>query len=117
MAIKVYRVEHRNGGFGPYVVGGLQSETGYVWHSAEKGRPSPWVDNIKSGEFTEHHICGFVTKRQLRRWFLRFRNWLTEKGYVVAVYTVQPENVVVGKRQCVFIPSTEKTVYTIQEML
>lgn len=113
----VYRVEHMVSGAGPYVDGGLQTETNYDLHTSTRGRPSPWVDGIKTEEFTEQHICGFTTKRALRRWFYRFRHWLKQKGYGIAIYMVDSENIVVVNHQCVFIPSNEKSVYTIEEML
>ena len=54
-------------------------------------------------------ITGSLAKKSLKAWFLEFRDWLKDNGFVLVIYSVPKENVIRGEFQCAFIPSHEKT--------
>ena len=112
----VYRVEHKDGGHGPYLkpesdewdeerwftvhdeVEGLHSA-----HERSKAHPGPRQDGLEYDR-TEDHVHGFDSRKLLDKWFKGFKRKLHAAGYVVRVYEAPEDSWYPGDsgRQCIF---------------
>ena len=102
----VFRVEDSEG-YGPYQGAQAQKcswydEMGYCHRS----HPMPVEDGIQF-DFRRHESCrhGFSSMEKLEAWF---GDWLFEvlaSGFRIALYHVEPNDVLHGKKQVVFYPS------------
>lgn len=99
--VRVYRVERRADGLGPYRGGFGYDEI----HETESfgplpQHPMPWDDGI--GEVGKRAFA-FATMTDLYRWFEdAARRRLAAAGYVIAVYHAARDTVTRGRCQCVF---------------
>lgn len=113
----VYRVEHEEGRFGPYVLPPFA-----LWGQQEAIRqstmarlngvahPSPWEDGL--GEMSEEEYSCFLTTGALQAWFGVELAQLARCGFVVCAYEVRPEFVRRGFTQAVFVRAQAERVET-----
>lgn len=93
--MKVYRVEHTITGKGPYR---------QRWPGADKIEIAHWLTEDTHprppwGYRNKKYTWGFVSMRDLFRWFGGWLPLLLTDGFTVRVYDVEPENVIVLDRQ------------------
>lgn len=99
--IKVYRVEHKETGEGPYRAwDNTQPELAMCYAHAELGHPPPTHDGIETMERTDY--CGFASREALDKWFHGWKTKLHKWGYHITVYDVPLELVKFGRTQVVF---------------
>jgi hypothetical protein len=114
---KCWRIEDVNGK-GPYAAYDLS------WtirdHNYCIGKPGPREDGaalrtVMDGPSYHKHIFGFRSPITLRNWFdsPKENRQLHKAGFVVAEY--EPEVVVVGRKQCAFIPKRRIRTHSISE--
>lgn len=114
--IKVYRVEDRDQN-GPYREADLKYMVDVrAYNRLQFRRPvphhplEPWSKGHRRGHKShDHHVCGFTSMKQLRRWFTkRDLAMLEQHGFKVNTYLVHPRYVKTGERQCTFYPGAAK---------
>lgn len=105
--MRIYRIEHRVTGVGPYHEAPSWQEEA---HCAASGRPT--IDQETSHvELQPGHVFGFVSRADLERWFTRTeRARLRAAGYVRAVYEGATAAVGRDSGQCTFVRDNAKLV-------
>lgn len=107
--MKVYRVEHRKTGEGPY----QNIDDFFKWrnvdHTYDNGRPNPFncggelEKEMRLGEVENVYSFGFHKKKLYDRWFTGVeRKRLAKLGYCLAIYEVDRKNVLLSTTQCAF---------------
>ena len=118
--IIVYRVEHPATGMGPWHSHHYAAESGLSIEAEEELRtvadhctnavekniynglkhPSIWCDfgraQVQAFERNQM-VCGTKTLRRLRSWFADVAEVLFDAGFTIKVYTIDQEQVLVGK--------------------
>lgn len=122
----VYRVEHEQGGYGPYLrlerniwseeedfdvhydVEGLHDA-----HERSDAHPGPRSDGL-SWERTHHHVFGFDKRELADTWFKGFKRKLHAAGFVVRVYEAPEDTTFTGEsgKQCIFVKQDARLVDT-----
>lgn len=107
----VFRVEHKQTGIGPY-----HNETSSLSemrqaHSDEE-HPS-WRSDLRLVD--ANYYAGFSNPNELIYWFWGFFSDLTNQGFHVAIYEVNPENVEIGlsEKQLAFKDGVFVNAYSI----
>ena len=108
----MYRVEHSTTHLGPYRLyhrDDLRTQELCHAHSASPYHPTmhqDFYDYVDGDDYVKLHkySFGFVSIKDLNRWFNNFQEILAKKGYVIKIYRVKYENVVYGRsgRQIMF---------------
>lgn len=102
---RVFRVEHKERGEGPYNGPYVAGGCGY----AVGTHPTPKEDGIPYIRPNEH--CAFGSPAQMRRWFtVANRKALHSVGYQLAVYAVPDLFVRRGRKQVVFNKEAAKRI-------
>lgn len=98
--MKVYRIEHKTRGVGPYN-GGASMNMEYFGSR----HPSPSMDGIYAASYD--FFFGFATMRQMFQWFSwkDVFKWRRE-GFRVYKYTLGCQNVQVGGHQVAFVKAS-----------
>lgn len=124
----VYRVEHKEHGYGPYpkFVPDMEDEDGggYAdmhWeieglhdaHEESTAHPGPRQDGL-SGYRTYDHFHGFDSRELADKWFKGFKRKLSAAGFVVNVYEAPAESTITSRsgKQTIFLKSEAKIVDT-----
>ena len=109
----VYRIEHKELGWGVYLAGGYPFEAGYS-EVAER-HPVPYDDSllVQNGpkddcgdlHIKPEHFFGFSSKEQLRSWLYEdvFLINLHDKGFVLKLFIVPSEHFFLGHTQVIFV--------------
>ena len=110
---KIYRIEHKDDGFGPYhnASNGLFTAktrpgifdiyNGRLVHQGKK-HPSLIEDEGIQRMPEEDEVCGFASKRDIINWFTPFEiRGLIKLGYRIKIY--YPSKVVYGRKQYLFV--------------
>lgn len=115
----VWRVEHRDGGHGPYRPEPLSdSLVKFVdklceKHDSDPERITPFHDPVlRYVPYDIGLVFGFRTLRELKWWFEGFHEDLKAHGYVVRRYSVRKEFVTVGTRQLTFFKDEAELIDT-----
>lgn len=102
--LMVYRVEHKITGKGPYRTPFSEEDVPKWAEMCQAhqcgGHSSPLLDGIET--FNTADFCGFVSRKQLDKWFHGWKRWLTLWGYHIAVYEVPFDRVKFGRTQVAF---------------
>ena len=104
----IYRIEHATNNHGPYIPTYRADDVCFELSSdlrrKHNGHPKhPGCRQEFMGRFREkEHFCGFGSIDALKRWFHGFLKKLSEAGYVIKIYDIDPSKVLVGKYQVVF---------------
>lgn len=113
---RVYRVEHKDTGDGPYNSGDSSHYTInglHPTHSNSDDHPGVQVDvwEFVSGV----HYCGFSTLDQAHEWFKGFKQKLRRHGYVINVYEAPATGLYLGisGKQLVFLRDDSVKVDTL----
>lgn len=125
----VYRVEHKEQGYGPYLKpeedeneeNGWSAYSETHWeveglhdaHENSDDHPGPRMDGL-SWDRTDYHVFGFISRKSLDEWFKGFEHKLHAAGFVVNVYEASELTTHVGgsERQCIFVKHDSKLVDT-----
>jgi hypothetical protein len=104
----VYRIEKN--GLGPYR-SRLENKNSdklvnKLWSHLGSSHPTCVVE-IPSFN-SEKHICGFSCVTKLKKWFHGSRAELRRNGYLMALYEVDPQEVLHGNLQVVFPKFSQK---------
>lgn len=114
----VYRVEHREHGYGPYIDNDMDTHHPidglHDAHQRSNVHPGPRGDSDLSWDFVGGtHRFGFASRKQLDKWFKGFKRKLHEAGFVIRVFEAPDETTVIGERQAIFIKEEAKLVATL----
>ena len=133
--MKLYRIEHKLDGLGPYQSGrvpgmgkahfnmdhpspqidpapidGIQRQT---MTYAEGGSTHPkYVDEYMALGIDYTEVCGLRTADDVKEWFAGYGQTLEDKGFVVAEYKAPKDAVRVGTKQLVFKKGRAKLIAT-----
>jgi hypothetical protein len=113
--MRIYRVEHSVTGKGPYVdhqddVLGLHAA-----HEGSKSHPGPWEEGEDFGwQRYSWHKFGFPSRAKCDEWFENFDLRLRTAGYVVKVYEVGSDDVILSPsgKQVMFVHKNAEVVDT-----
>lgn len=117
----VYRVEHADG-LGPYQYWGRGEDMDFVKSVAQlhhdfvndhlaRGRlKHPDASRDCKGFTDGFHFCGFKAVEDLQRWFRGFIERLHSLGFVLGVYEILDQRVIVGEYQVGFPKREAKLV-------
>lgn len=122
----VYRVEHAEGGYGPYLKQeadedlSLYTETHYEVaglhdaHRASVEHPPPGMDGLM-WDITDEHVHGVDSLELLDTWFEGFHKELDKAGFVIRVYKAPKATTFTGEsgKQTIFIKADSKVVDTL----
>ena len=109
----VYRIEHKESGWGIYRGGAYPFEAGY--NDIAERHPVPYDDSllVQNGpkdawgdlDIKPKHFFGFSSKEQLRSWLYEdvFLINLHDKGFVLKIFVVPSEHFFLGHTQVIFV--------------
>jgi hypothetical protein len=93
----VYRIEHKEYGWGPYKDGSLGKKL-CDSHFNEDKHPCFAEDGItRNPDFSGRHVAGFDSEEKVVAWFEGYGKHLKRNGYKIAVYNVDDADVIFGK--------------------
>lgn len=120
--MKVYHVEHKETGEGPYHEDWAYRQDLTMAHTDVEHHPTPqdliqlnspddFILNLAMNgllnAFTEWHAkCGFQKIEQAFEWFDGWIHKLNDAGFVIATYTVDPDRILVTDLQVLFVSDT-----------
>lgn len=85
--MKVYRVEHKDSGLGPY-----QDQSGTeVTNDILDNHYYP--KHPRAMIFNKDFVCGFESRELLAKWFKGYIRKLKQQGFEFATYEVSPQHV------------------------
>lgn len=99
--MKVYRIEHKDKGLGPYWASSLDTR----YYLSEKC-PGPDQDDMETYRMTYMHYFGFAKMKHMFTWFRArdvFR--MRKKGFRVYRYKIADKHVILGGKQLAFVRS------------
>lgn len=107
---KVYRVEHSESKQGPYTSINqdlCDRHNKYTTSHPTAGRLSIRIQQHYSKDFClpcgfSDVLCGFDSMSNLGNWFRGFRGNLKSRGFIIAVYTLDPIYTATDGRQVIF---------------
>lgn len=102
--VPVYRVDERLAKHrGPFVYGKENlTRLALLLECADPSDMASAQDDI-AGFVMGHHVCGFLCEDDIYRIFdTTMRQWLHEEDYVLSVYDVPKDKVLLGREQCAF---------------
>ena len=100
--MKVYRVETREGQYGPFYEAVRGVDTGMPTPHNDFGIPLSFV-------LRKEHFFGCGSKRKMNEWITDAKH-LKEHGYVVSEYDVPRQNIIRGEHQIIFTRKGAKVV-------
>lgn len=120
--MRVYRVEHKTTGDGPYRYDcdasdyyterlNQLSDKISTAHDCPIKHPTV-TKEVGNDNFTANHYCGFETYNAYRSWFAGFFKDLHDHDFVLRIYEVNTEHILFGNRQLAFIKQEAKLIQT-----
>jgi len=108
--MKVYRVEHKVSGQGPYTYYDEKYKWGFDIDIRNKEKhPDPYSDNLS--RFTYDELFGFKCMKTMKKWFnKKSRKYLHQHSFILQVFEVDKEYVRIGDHQITFYPEYAQRV-------
>lgn len=101
----VYRVERHEIPTNPYDWRSPESLSDmHRIHCRTPHTPPPERDGLDWGAFANGQRFGFATRLGALQWFAGWHRLLTEEGFFLATYLVDPDDLAHGRTQLVFDP-------------